>query len=81
MTSFASGSRSYASLSSGDMSRAFSMVNSRPRTAPGYILQSRSPNMAGNPRTRAASRMPCFPLIVWNVMIWATWSAPYLAAT
>ena len=27
---------------------------------------------AGNPRTRAASLIPCFPLIVWNVMIWAT---------
>ena len=35
------------------------------------------PTTAGNPSTRAASRMPCFPLIVWNVMICATWSEPY----
>ena len=49
--------------------------------AGGYILQSRSPTLAGNPSTRAASRIPCFPLIVWNVMICATWSAPYFAAT
>ena len=41
-------------------------------TLGGYILQRRSPTTAGNPSTRAASRMPCFPLIVWNVMICAT---------
>jgi hypothetical protein len=40
-------------------------------------LQSRSPTDGGKPRTRAASRMPCLPLIVWNVTICATWSAPY----
>ena len=76
--SFASGSLSYASRSSGDSFSASSIGKSRPMTLGGYILQSRSPTPAGNPSTRAASRMPCFPLIVWNVMICATWSEPYL---
>ena len=67
--------------SSGDSFSASSIEYSRPRTAAGYILQSRSPIDAGNPSTRAASRIPCFPLIVWNVMICATWSAPYRSAT
>ena len=77
ITSRASGSFAYASRSSGLISSALSMGSSRPITAGGYILQSRSPNDAGNPSTRAASRMPCLPLIVWNVTICATWSEPY----
>ena len=77
----ASGSFWYASASSCDSFRASAMGFSRPRTAGGYILQSRSPTEAGNPSTRAASRIPCFPLMVWNVMICATWSEPYFCAT
>ncbi len=60
---------------------AFSIGYSRPRSAAGYILQSRSPIDAGNPSTLAASRIPCLPLIVWNVTICATWSDPYFWAT
>ena len=47
--------------------------------AGGYILQSSSPTRGGNPSTRAASRIPCLPLIVWNVTICATWSEPYFS--
>ena len=57
---------------------ASSIGSSRPMIARRHTSCDRSPTDGGKPSTRAASRIPCLPLIVENVTICATWSAPYL---
>ena len=48
--------------------------------AQGINFETRSPRLYGSPSTLAASRIAWRPLIVENVMIWATWSLPYRSA-
>ena len=66
----------WATLKSGTFSRVESIVY---RAGPGRILATRSTSESGMSLTRPTSRMAALAPSVPKVMIWATWSRPYLS--
>ncbi len=78
MIRFTAGSESTISRSGGAIFRASS---SEIPSWFGIALAMRSTSPYEWPRTRPTSRMAARASIVPNVMIWATWSWPYLRPT
>ena len=72
------GSRSCSSLRPGLSSSALSSVMS---SAGGISLATLSTSAYGMSSTRPTSRTTAFAFIVPKVMIWATFSRPYLRVT